>query len=208
MRKMLEQYYFRNLSTPLLTIPFLALFYIGIFLLFEQSSFAFSSSLIVSVIIITLRFLQFYRNHENMFSVMPISKYELVQTKFIFLLKVTAIYGIIFLTLYIFLIHLEEGWTWSSWISMTGMVFFLSLIIVNLLLFIDHLPNRKAASVIMPLLAYGLIYALFISPFHALRFGGIIFDGTMLAIAFGTIVLITWLNYRVVIHFVSKTDIS
>lgn len=208
MRKTLLQYYFRNLSTPLLTIPFLALFYIGIFLLFEQSSFAFSSSLIASVIIITLRFLQFYRSHENMYAVMPIPKYELIQTKFIFLFRVTAIYGTIFFTLYIFLIHLEEGWTWSSWASMTGMVLFLSLIIVNLLLFIDHLPNRKAASVITPLLAYGLIYALFISPFPALRFGGIIFDGSMLAIAFGTIVFITWLNYRAVIHFVSKTDAS
>lgn len=208
MRNMLLQYYFRNMSAPLLVIPFTVFFYIGIFLLFEQPSLAFSSGLIATVIMLTMKFLQFSKDSEKMFSVMPIPKVELVQTKFIFLIRVTANYEILFFTLYIIMSRLEEGWSWSGWASAAGIALFLSLLIVNLLLLIAHLPNQKAASVLMLFPFFGLLYALWVSPFYALRVGDITLNGSMLAIAVVAICLITWLNYRTIIYFITTFDIS
>lgn len=208
MRNMLLQYYFRNMGPLLFLIPVAVFFYIGISLLFEQSSVAFSSGLIASVIMITLKFLQLSKDNEKMFSVMPIPKHELVQTEFIFLARVTAIYGTLFFTLYLFMSRIEEGWTWKGWMSAAGIALFLSLLIINLLLLIDHLPNQKAASGLMLLLLFALIYALWMLPLYASRAGDIVLNGSMLAIASGTICFITWLNYRVVIYFVTKFDMS
>lgn len=208
MRNILLQYYFRNMSMPLLVIPVTVFFYIGIFLLFEQSSLAFSSGVIASAVMLTMKFLQFSKDNEKMFSVMPIPKAELVQTKFIFLVRVTANYEILFFTIYLFMSPLEEGWSWSGWASAAGIALFLSLLIVNLLLLIDHLPNQKAASILMLLPFFGLLYVLWMSPFYAPRVANIALSGSMLAIAVGAICLITWLNYRAVIYFVTTFDIS
>lgn len=208
MRKMLQQYYFRNMSTTLLIIPFPAFFYISISLLFDQSAFAFSFGLIASVIIIILNFLQFLKDNEKMFSVMPIPKIELVRTKFIFLLKVAVIYESLFFSLYLFMMRIEKGWNWSGWATAAGIALVLSLLIVNMFLLIHHLPSQKTASVIMPVLAFGLIYRVFILPFQELRIEGILFNGSMLVLVFSAICLVTWLNYRLAIYFVSKIDMS
>ena len=157
---------------------------------------------------LTMKFLQFSKDNEKLFSVMPISKVELVQTKFIFLARVTANYEILFFTLYLFMSRLEEGWSWSGWASAAGTALFLSFLIVNLLLLIAHLPNQKAASVLMLFPFFGLLYALGVSPFYALQAGDITLNGSMLAIASGAICLITWVNYRAVIYFVTTFDIT
>ncbi len=207
MRKMLLQYYFRNLEGQLLAVPFFSFLFMGVFLLFEQTSFAFSSSLIVSVGVITTLFLQLYRRNEKMFAVMPIPKKESIQAKFIFLLTTTCVYSALFFTLSLLLIRLQEDWSWNGWASTAGTTLFITLLIVNLLLLVEHIPNQKIASIISLLLFYGLVYILFLSPFHALRTGQLFSTGTMLAIALIATLLMTWLHYKAAIHLASKIDV-
>lgn len=207
MHKMLLQYYFRNLEGQLLVVPFFSFLFMGVFLLFEQPSFAFSSSLIVSVGVITTLFLQLYRRNEKMFAVMPIPKKESIQAKFIFLLTTICVYSALFFTLSLMLIRLQEDWSWNSWASTIGTTLFITLLIVNLLLLVEHIPNQKTASIISLLLFYGLVYILFLSPFHALRTGQLFSTGTMLGIALIATLLMTWLHYKAAIYLASKIDV-
>ncbi|MGM9949680.1 MAG: hypothetical protein ACI33P_06115 [Lysinibacillus sp.] len=206
MRKMLIQYYFRNMEGQLLAIPFFVFLFLGVFLLFEQTSFAFTSSLIVSVGIITTLFLQFYRRNEKMFAVMPIPKRAFVQATFTFLLSITCIYTALFFTLSIPLIRMQEGWSWNGWASTAGTALFIALLIVNLLLLVEHIPNQKITSLISPLLLFGLIYILFLSPLHVLRTGQLFSTGSMLATALIAAFSMTWLHYKAAIYFASTID--
>ena len=208
MRKMLLQYYFRNMEGQLLAIPFFVFLFLGVFLLFEQPSFVFSSSLIVSVGIITTLFLQLYRRNEKMFAIMPIPKKTFVQVKFIFLLYVAGIYTVLFNTLHALVIHFREESEWNSWTGSVGTTLFITLLVINLLLFLDYLANQKVTSIMTPLFFSGLTYALFLSPLHVLRTGGLFSTSSMIATVLTAAFLMTWLNYRAAIYFASKIDVT
>lgn len=208
MCKMLLQYFFRNMEGKLLAIPlFFFLYYIGIFLLFERSSLAFSSGLIASVSIFTILFLHFYQNSKKMFDVMPIPKKELVQAKFIFLLYVAGVYVVLFNILHALIIHFREESEWSGWMETVGTTLLIILLVVNLLLFLDFLPNQKVASMMIPLLLSGIACILFLSPLHRLPTGEMFSTGGMLATAISTAFLMTWLHYRIIIYLTIKLDI-
>ena len=207
MRKMLLQYCFRNMEGKLLAIPFFIFLFMGVFLLFEQTSFAFSSSLIVSVVVFTILFLQFYQRSKKMFDVMPIPKKELVQAKFIFLLYVAGVYVVLFNILHALIIHFREESEWSGWIETVGTTLLIILLVVNLLLFLDFLPNQKVTSMMIPLLLSGIAYILFLSPLHGLPTGEMFSTGGMLATAISAAFLMTWLHYRIIIYLTTKLDI-
>ena len=139
---------------------------------------------------------------------MPIAKKELVQAKFIFLLYVAGGYTVLFNTLHALIIHFREESEWNGWMGTVGTTLFITLLVVNLLLFLDYLPNPKVTSIVTPLLLLGLAYVLFLSPLPELRAGEMFSTGGMLATAIGAAVLMTWLNYKAAIYFVSKIDIS
>lgn len=208
MRKMLLHYFFRNMDVQLLSIPlFFFLYYIGIFLLFEHSSLAFSSSLIASVGVFTILFLQFYQRNKKMFDVMPIPRKKLVQAKFIFLLYVAGVYVVLFNILHALIIHFREESEWSGWMETVGTTLLIILLVVNLLLFLDFLPNQKITSMMIPLLLSGIAYFLFLSPLHGLPTGEMFSTGGMLAAAISTAFLTTWLHYRIIVYLTTKLDI-
>ena len=207
MRKMLLQYYFRNLEGQLLAVPFFSFLFMGVFLLFEQTSFAFSSSLIVSVGVITTLFLQLYQRNEKMFAVMPIPKREFVQAKFIFLLTTTCVYTVLFFTLSISLIRIQEGWSWNGWASTAGTTLFIALLIVNLLLLVDNIPSQGASAILPVLLLWGFFLALFLKPDLIPWVAETFHDRAILLTAIFTISLATALNYWLSVLLIQKIDV-
>ncbi|WP_413365585.1 hypothetical protein [Lysinibacillus sp. 3P01SB] len=207
MRKMLLQYCFRNMEGKLLAIPFFIFLFMGVFLLFEQTSFAFSSSLIVSVGIVTTLFLQFCRTNEKMFAVMPIPKREFIQVKFIFLLSTTCIYMVLFFTLSISLIRIQEGWSWNVWASTAGTALFIALLIVNLLLLVDNIPTQGASAITLILLMWGIFFALFLKPAILPWMTEVFHERVILLTAIFTIFLATMLNYRLSVLLIQKIDV-
>ena len=207
MRKMLLQHYFRNMESQLLVVPLFSLFYIGVILLFEQSSFAFSSSVIMSVYILTLMFLQLYRGQEKMFAVMPIPKKALIQVKFTFLLSTAILCAVLSFTLYAFFILFQGEWVWDLWLTVAGMSLFFALLIVNLLLLIDNIPVQAASAIILILPMWGLFLTLFLKPAILLWVAQVFHNHEILLTAIVIIFLATVLNYRLSVLLSQKIDV-
>ncbi len=207
MRKMLLQHYFRNMESQLLVVPLFSLFYIGVILLFEQSSFAFSSSVIMSVYILTLMFLQLYRGQEKMFAVMPIPKKAIIQAKFTFLLSTAILCAVLSFTFYAFFILLQGEWAWDLWLTVAGMSLFFALLVVNLLLLIDNIPGQAASAIILIFPMWGLFLTLFFKPAILLWVAQVFHNHGILITAIVIIFLATVLNYRLSVLLIRKIDV-
>ena len=201
MTSFLLRYYFHHMQIWLLCLPIGFILFTSIILLFGQSFTAYVICYVITMLLISTEFLSFTRSYEKMFATMPIPSTSIIQSKFIFLLIVDAMYFVLFTTLY----YVHSDMAFLVWVTFALGIYAVTMLLINLVLLFDVIRGKNGLKVIASL----IICFIVLMPINFVAILQQLFSKSATSfLALVLMIAITWMNYVFSCRRIKKIDFT